>query len=231
MAPDSIDFRQSEVSRQGKKWEKFVEVYIQAYYQKLIKKYSQDSPEYKILEDLGVMSLATKGSLQSMDTSSDTTRAKSKAVEKIYDALYIPIYYRRRRIMGDIDIVLFSKRESYPLVVVSCKLSLHGRLTESLFYALYYRLTRKIKFVLATPDKGKQSKEDKWESEWGTPERPSKYRLLASVFLDGVYVKNEPDFMPKGFQEDRHQTAMGGIVRPLEQLLPDTLRWYQELLT
>ncbi|MDW8016150.1 MAG: BsaWI family type II restriction enzyme [Bacteroidia bacterium] len=230
MAPKPVDSRQSEVSRQGKLWEKFVESFIQKHYQQLCSTVSPDSAEYKILEDLGIISLAAKGSLQLMDAE-PSKKASSEALDKIYDALYIPIYYRRRKVLGDIDIVLFSKRESYPLVVVSCKLSLHGRLTETLFYALYYRFTRKIKFVLATPDKGKQSKESLWESEWGTHEKPSKDRLLASVFLDGVYVQNAPEFMPKGFDSKKHGTVMGGIIRPLEHLLPDTLRWYQEILT
>jgi hypothetical protein len=83
---------------------------------------------------------------------------------------------------------------------------------------------------LATPDKGKQASET-WESEWGTEEQPSKDRILASVFLDGVYVQNAPTFMPSTFDPQKQGTHTGGIVKPLNQLLPDTIRWYEEFLS
>ncbi len=116
-----------------------------------------------------------------------------------------------------------------PIALISCKVSLHGRLTETLFYSLYYRLNGKLKVVLATPDKGRQSSKGVWESEWGSNERPTKGRLLASRFLDGVYIANVPIFMPPNFDPTYHGTVLGGIVRNLVELPLDIVRWYDDL--
>ncbi|MCS7213800.1 MAG: BsaWI family type II restriction enzyme [Candidatus Calescibacterium sp.] len=125
--------------------------------------------------------------------------------------------------------MVYSKEFSYPVCIVSCKTSLHGRLTETLFYAVYYRLMRKIKYVLVTPDRGKKSGSYEWESEWGTNEKPSKNRLLASLFLDGVYVNNKVEFMPKNFEPKIHKTVLGGIVKELNNLPRDIINWHSEI--
>lgn len=134
-----------------------------------------------------------------------------------------------RGVVGDTDIVVYSQKHQTPFVVVSCKLSLHGRLTETLFYSLYFRITSRTKFVLVTPDKGKQSHKKEWESEWGTPENPTKDRILSTLFLDGVYVENVLSFMPSNFDPKNHSTKTGGIVRPLEELPRDIVRWYEDI--
>lgn len=121
---------------------------------------------------------------------------------------------------GDVDLV--AHIDDFPVAIISCKLSLHGRFTETLFYSLLFRTISHTKVVLATPDAGRGQNEQ-WVSEWGTPEEPSKDRLLAENYLDGVYVKNLPTFCPhikKG-----QATAIGGIVRPLEDLPEDLKRW------
>jgi hypothetical protein len=94
-------------------------------------------------------------------------------------------------IWGDIDLVAVTTEEKIPICVISCKTSLHGRFTETLFWSLLYRMMTKIKVVLATSDAG-SGKEGELRSEWGKPEKPNKNRLLAEAFLDGVYVENVP---------------------------------------
>lgn len=116
-------------------------------------------------------------------------------------------------IFGDVDIVV--TKGTKPLVIVSCKLSLHNRLTETLFWSiLYYQ--HDIRVVLVTPDKGHGGR-----SEWGTPNRPNKNRQLARRFLAGVYVENHPAFCPPTVK-----TRFGDIIKPLSQLPEDIRRWY-----
>ncbi len=117
------------------------------------------------------------------------------------------------KIFGDVDIVVAKDEE--PLVIVSCKLSLHNRLTETLFWSVVYQ-REGIRVVLVTPDKGQGGR-----SEWGRPGRPNKNRQLARRFLAGVYVENHPDFCPPTVK-----TNFGDIVKPLRQLPEDIRRWY-----
>jgi len=124
---------------------------------------------------------------------------------------------------GDIDLV--ATLEDLPIAIISCKLSLHGRFTETLFYSLLFRTISHTKIVLVTPDVGRG--QEKWVSEWGTPDKPSKDRLLAENYLDGVYVKNLPEFC-KGIQTG-DSTALGGNIRTLEDLPKDLIRWSEDI--
>ena len=126
-------------------------------------------------------------------------------------------------VWGDIDLV--AVKDNLPVAVISCKLSLHGRFTETLFYSLIFRMLTKVKFVLATPDAGR-GQSGKWASEWGTPEAPTKDRILAESYLDGVYVENVEDFC-KDRKSEEH-TALGGIVRSLNELSADLIGWGEE---
>jgi len=126
-------------------------------------------------------------------------------------------------VWGDIDLV--AVKDDIPLAIISCKLSLHGRFTETLFYSLLFRMMTKIKVILATPDAGRGQKE-KWVSEWGTPEEPTKDRILAESYLDGVYVENVEDFCPN--IKPGEETVLGGIVRSLDELPADLIRWAEE---
>ena len=128
-------------------------------------------------------------------------------------------------VWGDIDLVAVKGRD-LPIAVISCKVSLHGRFTETLFWSLLFRTLSRIKVVLATPDGGR-GRENLWVSEWGTPENPTKDRLLAESYLDGVYVENVPEFC-KGIRPGQG-TVFGGIVRPLEELPADLIRWGEEV--
>jgi len=127
-------------------------------------------------------------------------------------------------IWGDIDLV--ATKDNLPIAVISCKLSLHGRFTETLFYSLLFRMLTKVKFVLATPDAGR-GQSGKWASEWGTPETPTKDRILAESYLDGVYVENVEDFC-KDKKPEEH-TVLGGIVRSLNELPADLIGWGEEI--
>lgn len=115
--------------------------------------------------------------------------------------------------MGDIDLIAYKNNKV--ITVISCKVSLHGRFTESLFYWLLFKtLKRPFKFVFATNDKGRG--QGNWKSEWGTDEKPTKDRELAEKYTDGVYVKNP-------------NTKLGGILKPIEQLAEDIIKWDKEL--
>ncbi|MFA0754430.1 MAG: hypothetical protein IMHGJWDQ_002216 [Candidatus Fervidibacter sp.] len=62
-------------------------------------------------------------------------------------------------IFGDVDILV--AKNGNPVLIVSCKLSLHNRLTETLFWSMLYQQAG-IRVVLVTPDKGQGNR-----SEWG----------------------------------------------------------------
>jgi len=128
------------------------------------------------------------------------------------------------RVWGDIDLV--AVKNEIPIVVISCKVSLHGRFTETLFWSLLFRMLSKVKVVLATPDAGR-GKPGQWQSEWGSLEKPTKDRLLAESYLDGVYVENVEAFC-KDIKPGQG-TILGGIVRPLSELPNDILRWEKDL--
>ena len=126
--------------------------------------------------------------------------------------LYIPT--KRHGVWGDIDLIVYNQKNKV-VAVISCKVSLHGRFTESLFYWLLFKtLKRPFKFVFATNDKGRGQGE--WKSEWGSNEKPIKDRELAEKYTDGVYVKNQ-------------HTKLGGILKNIELLADDIIKWDKEL--
>ena len=105
-------------------------------------------------------------------------------------------------------------------------MSLHCRITETLFYGLLFHTVSKIKVVLSTPDTGRGQK-GKWASEWGTYDIPTKDRLLAESYLDGVYVENVPEFIKD--MKPNERTSLGGIVKPLSDLPKDLISWAEEI--
>ncbi len=114
---------------------------------------------------------------------------------------------------GDIDLVAVDSSDNYPIAIISCKTSFHGRFTETFFYSLLFRILTRVKFVLVTMDAGRGQKE-KWQSELGSEEKPTKDRKMASTFLDGLYTTNE-------------KTKLGGIVKFITDL-PKDLRYWKE---
>jgi hypothetical protein len=124
---------------------------------------------------------------------------------------------------GDVDLVAKNLDTHHPIALISCKLSLHGRFSETLFYSKIYReRIPDLKVVFATPDKGRQSKPGLWQTEWGTAEKPTKDRAFAETFLDGVYIDNEYLRQEWGLAGS---TVLGGKIRSFTQLSSDIIHW------
>jgi len=190
--------RQSRVVKSGGRWEEYVRLYLN-----------------EKLEGTGIEVIYGK--------SGESVKNRS---QKLWKFLSMPLKssHLQETVWGDIDLV--AVKGDLPIAVISCKLSLHGRFTETLFWSLLYRMLTKIKVVLATPDAGR-GQNNKWASEWGTPELPTKDRLLAQSYLDGVYVENVPEFC-KNIKSDE-KTVLGGIVRPINELAEDIKKWSEEI--
>jgi len=127
-----------------------------------------------------------------------------------------------KTVWGDVDLVAKNLDTTHPIALISCKLSLHGRFTETLFYSKVYKeKIPDLKVVFATPDKGRQGS-NKWETEWGSPTKPTKDRFLAETFLDGVYIDNNYLLEKWGVHGT---TVLGGKIRPISQLASDLIEW------
>lgn len=121
---------------------------------------------------------------------------------------------KSKTVWGDIDLVVLDS-DNYPIAIISCKASFHGRFTETFFYSVLFRTLTRIKFILVTSDKGRGQKE--WKSELGSEEKPTKDRELATTYLDGLYTTNE-------------KTLLGGIVKFITDLPKDILYWRKGLI-
>ena len=179
---NTIDGRQSYVTKSGDEWE------------------------------VKVMNFVNE-ELKSLGSSLSVIRGRTiRPGSTIWQKLCIsPDEKQKEKIWGDIDLVVIDKDEE-PVGIISCKTSLHGRFSETLFYALVLKKQIPgLKVVFATPDKGRQSKANIWQSEWGNEEKPTKDRLLAS-YLDSVYILNE-------------KTRLGGKIKRLAELPKDLIRW------
>jgi len=183
----TVDERQSYVQRSGQEWENKVMNFVNERLKKL-------GSELVIINGNTVK----KGS-------------------KLWNKLAIPVGGAGaiQKIWGDVDLIAIDKDEN-PIAVISCKTSLHGRFSETLFYAVVLKeLISGLKVVFATPDKGRQQK-GKWQSEWGSEEKPTKDRLLGSHYLDGIYILNP-------------NTKLGGMIKHLEELPKDLIKWHKLL--
>lgn len=198
MKEETAKERQSRVVKSGGRWEEYVRLYLN-----------------EKLEGTGIEVIYGKSE----------GNIKSRSLN-LWKFLSLPLKSSRLQesVWGDIDLV--AVKSELPIVVISCKLSLHGRFTETLFWSLLFRMLTKIKVVLATPDAGR-GQNDRWASEWGTPELPTKDRLLAQSYLDGVYVENVEEFC-KGIKSEE-ATVVGGIVRPLSELPEYIKKWSEEV--
>jgi hypothetical protein len=196
MQEETARSRQSRVAKSGVSWEEYVRLYLN-----------------EELQKAGIEVIYGK--------SENSIKQRSPL---LWESLSLPIKSSKFRdsIWGDIDLV--AVKDDLPIAVISCKLSLHGRFTETLFWSLLFRTLTRIKVVLATPDAGRASKKDVWISEWGTPQEPTKDRSLAESYLEGVYVENLTEFCK--YQKSHQGTILGGIVRPLTELPTDIKRWY-----
>lgn len=184
----TIDERQSYVMKSGREWENIVMNFLNSEFKKF------NSDLYVIRGD------------------------SVKKNSPLWKKLSIPAgeLSSGRKIWGDIDLVVIDKNQE-PIGIVSCKTSLHGRFSETLFYAIVLKdLIPELKVLFATTDKGRQPKSGIWQSEWGSENKPTKDRLLGSYYLDGVYIFNE-------------KTKLGGKLKKLEDLPRDLIKWYEGL--
>ncbi|MEM5793022.1 MAG: BsaWI family type II restriction enzyme [Candidatus Aenigmatarchaeota archaeon] len=185
---ETVDERQSYVQKSGQEWENKVMDFV-----------NQE------LKKLG----------------SDLVVISGRSVKKgsaLWNKLSIPVGKGEtsQKIWGDIDLIVIDKQEN-PIAVISCKTSLHGRFSETLFYAVVLKeIVEDLKVVFATSDKGRQQKGSEWQSEWGSEEKPTKDRLLGSHYLDGVYVLN-----PK--------TKLGSMIKHLDELPKDLINWQKSM--
>ncbi|MEK7500829.1 MAG: BsaWI family type II restriction enzyme [Patescibacteria group bacterium] len=180
----TINQRQRYVQQSGRNWERFVQLKVNTGLESL-------GSDLKVI---------------------DGKEAKNDLT--LREKLSIPVGNRRsnQKIWGDTDLVVVDKKRN-PFAVISCKTSLHGRFSETLFYAVVLKnLLPTLKFVFSTPDKGRQQQKSPWQSEWGNEKRPTKDRLLGSHYLDGVYIENK-------------NTNLGGAIKPLDELARDLVRW------
>lgn len=152
------------------------------------------------------------------ENSSDIRIIRGKEVQKnsaIWEKLAIPVG-NNEKIWGDVDLIALKNEE--PIAVISCKTSLHGRLSETLFYAVVLKdMIEDLKVAFATSDKGRQQKAEVFSSEWGSEEKPTKDRLLAEKYLDGVYIYNK-------------NTNLGGKIKTLEELPKDLEAWSKKAI-
>jgi len=196
LAEETVKERQARVQKAGGDWEEYVRLFLN-----------------EKLQGTGMEVIVGKGEEE----------VKKRSL-RLWKMLSIPIKAStiQESVWGDIDLV--AAKGDIPIAVISCKVSLHGRFTETLFWSVLFRVLTRIKVVLATPDGGRG--QEKWASEWGTSENPTKDRLLAESYLDGVYVENVEAFCKN--IRPKESTALGGIVRPLSELSHDLVRWGEE---
>lgn len=142
--------RQSRVVLSGGKWEEYVRLYLN-----------------EKLQDTGIEVIYSKSEQQIKERSLDLWKRLSMPLKTSINSDLV---------WGDIDLVAIKK--NVPMATISCKLSLHGHFTETLFWSLLFKMLTRIKVVLATPDAGRGGKE--WQSEWGPPENQLKTVCLQS---------------------------------------------------
>ena len=146
--------------------------------------------------------------------------------EKLRALFSIPIS-DTKKVWGDLDLLAIDVNSGFPIAVISCKLSLHGRFSETLFYALVFKkLAPKTKVVFATPDKGRQSKEKVWASEWGSADVPTRDRDFGEYFVDGVYIDNI--YLKKKWGMDG-KTKLSGKIKDISELPNDIIKWSKEV--
>ena len=147
---------------------------------------------------------------------------EAKDRQELEELLSLPTGYKNESVWDDVD--LLALKNGFPIAIINCKSSIHGRFS-FYFWALLCRINKRVKFLVVSPDSG--TGQDEWKSEWGTPENPSKYRELARRYVDGIYIANIPEFC-KNIKKNQ-RTAFGDVVRPLDELPEDLIRWSKDL--
>jgi len=114
-------------------------------------------------------------------------------------------------VLPDTDILVLAntRKGPAPFCILSCKTSLHARLTESLFWAIlvHERLRLKVAFVTLDLDE-----------EFGTCKHPTRqHRVLGERFFDRMYSLN-------------NATVKCRQLRPFDDCCKDLLAWQAELI-
>ena len=161
-----------------------------------------------------------------------------------------PCEQKYEMVLPDTDVIVYYKRKdhsgnvekNFQLATVSCKVSFHGRETESTFWAHALR-DHGAKFVFATEDKFNELK---------TCENGNKARRLLESYMDSVYLMSRyggsedklledinrfhyafENSKSVGYQRqntrifdvERKDSAYCKQVRPFDDLLFDLMRW------
>ncbi len=64
-------------------------------------------------------------------------KGKNKEIRSLFwEQLKVPT--KRKGVWGDIDLIAYNKKSMKVIAVISCKVSLHGRFTESLFCLRFF---------------------------------------------------------------------------------------------
>lgn len=147
---------------------------------------------------------------------------EAKDRQDLEEMLSLPTGYKNESVWDDVD--LLAVKENFPIAIINCKSSIHGRFS-FYFWSLLFRINKRVKFLVVSPDSG--TGQDEWKSEWGTPENPSKYRELARRYVDGIYISNVPEFC-KNIKKNQG-TVFGDVIRPLDELPNDLIRWSGDL--
>ena len=124
--------------------------------------------------------------------------------ERAYEFSCMQIITPLGDVIGDTDIVVYHNKRKKPLILISCKVSLRERLSQSLFHLFLYQTFKykdlKLFFVTKDPD-----------LEFGTKERPRKWGVLAAYLNVYCYSQN-----PK--------TECWGTIYPFENMIKDLKR-------
>jgi hypothetical protein len=124
--------------------------------------------------------------------------------DRDYDFSCMQIMTPHGDIIGDTDIVVYDKTRKKPLILVSCKISLRERMSQSLFHWFLYKAEKdpeiKLFFVTKDPD-----------LEFGSRENPRKWGVLAAHL--GVYCYSQN---PK--------TECWGTIFPFNNMIKDLKR-------
>ncbi|MBM4079010.1 MAG: hypothetical protein FJ272_06000 [Planctomycetes bacterium] len=111
----------------------------------------------------------------------------------------------------DNDVLVVSKTANgwQPFAVISCKTSLHARLTETLFWSVITKQQLPLKSLFVTLD---------LDLEFGECAKPTRdARVLAETFLDRTYSLNQ-------------KTVKCATFRPFAEIPVDLKRWRAELV-
>jgi len=114
---ETVRERQARVAKSGGRWEEYVRLFLN-----------------ERLEGTGIEVIVGKREEE----------VKRRSL-RLWRMLSLPLKSStaQETVWGDLDLV--AVKDEIPITVISCKTSLHGRFTETLFWSLLYRMLTRIK--------------------------------------------------------------------------------------